>query len=601
MTSTEKNAPRRILSDEELDPDAGKVTLDPPQPWGVGIINDIRRTVGSHWVEEMTNFNNKTIAVSCLIFISILPPTLAFGASYGSMSNNGMGAIETILATSWVGVAYSLLGGMPMCIIGSTGPALAISTAIKNIADTMDVDYLTFNGWVSLWLFLYCFLAAFFDLTRYVRLATRFTDEIFALLIVAIFVMDAVGDPFSNSGLLRYFDPSHKSHEGFENDEDYEYLSVALLSVILGFGTTTLIFYFRSFKFSSYFCNDGVRTSIHDFSVTMSVVLWTVVKGFLFPSIETEGLNVPDTFEPTFQCCTSACELSWPEQCPDVEAPSGTRSWFVDLFNAPSWVPFVAAGPAVMGFLLCYLDNGITWHLINHKHHRLTHGEAYNYDLMLVGMFNCINGLLGLPWLVATTVPCIIHLNALADKDNEGNFIRVQETRLTMLLSHLMLGLSMLFLQVLKLLPLPVLKGVFLFMGLSSLPGIQFWNRILLFFQQSDKYPETVYLKSIKASRVHLFTVIQILFFCGVFVVMNVKTISIAFPFMTFLCIPARLFLLPKFFSNWELTLLDGEEDQVERWTKAKEESLRDLSTIQIEEGLPEAASIEDDIGSVEM
>ena len=88
---------------------------------------DFKQTVGTWWIKEMTNFNQKTVAVSCLIFISVIPPTLAFGAAYGKMSGNRIGAIETILATSWVGVAYSLIGGMPLCVIGSTGPALAIS------------------------------------------------------------------------------------------------------------------------------------------------------------------------------------------------------------------------------------------------------------------------------------------------------------------------------------------------------------------------------------------------------------------------------------------------------------------------------------------
>jgi uncharacterized integral membrane protein len=525
----------------------------------------------------MTNFNQKTVAVSCLIFISVIPPTLAFGAAYGKMTGQRIGAIETILATSWVGVAYSLIGGMPMCIIGSTGPALAISTAIKNIAESTGVPYLTFNGWVSIWLVGYCCLAGFFDLTRYVRLATRFTDEIFALLIVAIFVMDAVGDPFSPSGILRYLDPNHKSHSEYEGDVDYEYLTVGLLSVIMGFGTTALIFFFRSFKFSSFFCSDGARSSVHDFAVTMSVVIWTLVKEFLFQEVNTEGLNVPDKFEPSFQCCTSACDTFWPDDCPEVPESAGTRAWFVDLFDLKGneWAIFAAAGPAIMAFLLCYLDNGITWHLINHKHNKLEHGEAYNYDLCLNGIFNCINGLLGLPWLVATTVPCMIHLSSLADRDSHGHIITVQETRLTYFFSHALLGLCMLFLGVLKLLPLPVLYGVFLFMGLSSLPGIEFWNRFLLFFQQPSRYPETVFTKYMDKNRIHKYTVFQIIFFCGVFVVMNVKQISIAFPFMTFLCIPARLFFLPKFFAGWELTLLDGEEEQIERWVQAKQDSIR--------------------------
>jgi hypothetical protein len=80
---------------------------------GRGIINDIKRTVGSHWKEEMVNLNQKTIAVSLLMFITVISPTLTFGAVYGKMTENRIGAIETILATAWVGVTYALIGGMP--------------------------------------------------------------------------------------------------------------------------------------------------------------------------------------------------------------------------------------------------------------------------------------------------------------------------------------------------------------------------------------------------------------------------------------------------------------------------------------------------------
>lgn len=194
----------------------------------------------------------------------------------------------------------------------------------------------------------------------------------------------------------------------------------------------------------------------------------------------------------------------------------------------------------------------------------MKHGEAYNYDLCLSGFFNMVNGMLGLPWLVATTVPCLIHLNALADKDKDGKFISVQETRLTMFLSHLMVGLSLLALHVLKLLPVPVLYGVFLFMGLSSLPGMQFWNRFLLFFQQPNKYAEKPFTRHMEKGRIHIYTVLQIFFFGLVFIVQNFKQISIVFPLMTLLCIPGRLYVLPRFLEGWELQLLDGDNDEID-------------------------------------
>jgi hypothetical protein len=443
----------------------------------------------------------------------------------------------------------------------------------------MDVPFLTFNAWISVWLFGYTLIAGFFDLTRFVRLATRFTDEIFALLIVSIFVMDAVGDPFSNTGLLRYLAPGHPSHEVYEDDPDYDYLTVAFLSIIIGFGTTALIFFFRGFRHSSFFCNDFARRSIHDFAVTVSVLCWTCVRELMFPDIKTEQLKVPDTFQPSFSCCDASCSTYFPDDCMDQAAEAGARSWMVDYgdLNGKGWVPIMAAGPALLAFLLVYLDNGITWHLIAHKSHKLEHGQAYNYDLILSGLFNCVNGMFGLPWLVATTVPCIIHLNALAEKDKDGKFLHVQETRLTMLFSHLLVGLSLLALHILKLLPLPVLYGVFLFMGLSSLSSMQLWQRVLLFIQQPSKYPSTVFNDNLPKNIVTKYTMFQLLFFGIVFAVMNTKKIAIAFPLMTMLCIPARLFLLPRFFEGWELLLLDGEDDGVATWLSRK---LKSMSTI---------------------
>ena len=52
---------------------------DPAQPWGRGLINDFKTTIGTHWLSEMTNFNQKTVAVSLLMFITVVAPTLTFG------------------------------------------------------------------------------------------------------------------------------------------------------------------------------------------------------------------------------------------------------------------------------------------------------------------------------------------------------------------------------------------------------------------------------------------------------------------------------------------------------------------------------------------
>jgi hypothetical protein len=99
--------------------------------------------------------------VALLVFISVIAPALVFDASYGRVTNNAIGAIETMLATAWVGVTNNLIGGMPICIIGSTGPVLALSTAILTTSKSLGVPYLTLNAWFSVWMFGYKLVAFF--------------------------------------------------------------------------------------------------------------------------------------------------------------------------------------------------------------------------------------------------------------------------------------------------------------------------------------------------------------------------------------------------------------------------------------------------------
>lgn len=73
-----------------------------------------------------------------------------------------------------------------------------------------------------------------------------------------------------------------------------------------------------------------------------------------------------------------------------------------------------------------------------------------------------------------------------------------------------------------------------------------------------------------KNHRIHLYTVIQILFFGMLYAVKTIKTIAIAFPFFILLCIPVRIYLLPRIFENDELIVLDGTPEEVEGYVEQK-------------------------------
>jgi hypothetical protein len=133
-------------------------------------------------------------------------------------------------------------------INGATGPVVAFVNILVKMADTWDVPFLTFNAWVGIWTGAYLFVSAFLDLDRFIAYATRFSDEIFAMLIAFIFIFDAIGNPLSGSGVLMYFREGHKSHAKFADEENYDYTTSALLSMVLTFGTTALAFFLRGAK-----------------------------------------------------------------------------------------------------------------------------------------------------------------------------------------------------------------------------------------------------------------------------------------------------------------------------------------------------------------
>lgn len=60
--------------------------------------------------------------------------------------------------------------------------------------------------------------------------------------------------------------------------------------------------------------------------------------------------------------------------------------------------------------------------------------------------------------------------------------VRVNEQRVSNLLQSVLVGLTLLAVTVIKMIPSSVLWGYFAYMAIDSLPGNQFWERLLLLF-----------------------------------------------------------------------------------------------------------------------
>lgn len=75
--------------------------------------------------------------------------------------------------------------------------------------------------------------------------------------------------------------------------------------------------------------------------------------------------------------------------------------------------------------------------------------------------------------------------------------IFISEQRLTGLLVAVLCGVSVLAARWLRMVPMAVLFGVFLYMGISALGGIQFWDRFILLFKPVKHHPQVPYVRRV--------------------------------------------------------------------------------------------------------
>ncbi len=164
--------------------------------------------------------------------------------------------------------------------------------------------------------------------------------------------------------------------------------------------------------------------------------------------------------------------------------------------------------------------------------------------------------------MVAATVRSLNHVRSLIkvdSKDGKEVITGTVETRLTGLLVHAAVGASLLLLAVLKMIPMAVLFGLFLYMGVASMKGNDLFERLKLWFMDPERYPSTYYLRHVPAKEVHKFTVVQSLSLAVLWIV-KTSAIAILFPLFIAILVPIRM-MLNKYFKAEHLALLDAEKE----------------------------------------
>ncbi|KAG4392623.1 hypothetical protein AAZX31_04G167000 [Glycine max] len=569
----------------------------------------------------------RILAPTTYIFFASAIPVISFGEQLERNTDGSLTAVQTLASTALCGIIHSIIGGQPLLILGVAEPTVLMYTFMYNFAkDRQDLGhklFLPWTGWVCVWTALLLFLLAVLGACSIINRFTRLAGELFGLLIAMLFMQQAIKGLVEEFGA-----PKNQREGTNQIALQSSWLfGNGMFALVLSFGllfTGLQSRKARSWRYGS----GWLRGFIADYGVPLMVLIWTAVsyipvnevpRGIprrLFSpnpwspgaysnwTVVKEMLNVPPlyivgAFIPATMIAvlyyfdhSVASQLAQQKEF-NLRKPS---SYHYDLL--------------LLGFLtiLCGLigippSNGVipqspmhTKSLATLKHQLLRNklvstarksmrrnvnlSQLYQnmkeaYDEIQTPLVPQMPTTLGLKELKESTIELASsqgYIDAPVDevvfdvnKDVDDLLpVEVKEQRLSNLLQALMVAACVAAMPVLKKIPTSVLWGYFAFMAIESLPGNQFWERILyLFTAPSRRYIlleeyHATFVETVPFKTIAMFTVFQTVYLLLCFGITWIPIAGVLFPLLIMLLVPVRQYFLPKFFKGAHLQELDA-------------------------------------------
>uniref|UniRef100_H2YQ29 Bicarbonate transporter-like transmembrane domain-containing protein n=1 Tax=Ciona savignyi TaxID=51511 RepID=H2YQ29_CIOSA len=470
-----------------------------------------------------------------------------------------------IVSQTLGGLIFAFMSGQPMLILVTTAPLALYVKVIKIVSTEFDLDFKAMYAMTGIWNGIFLLLQSVTNASMLMKYSTR--HEIFGFFIALAFSADAIKATISNFQMNYNFDGCQKTVgaltsvlNGTMNAtgmngtaatpiSSYPLNCVSkffccrpensILFLFLMCGTLWLGITLLRFD-ESQFLSATKREILTDYALPLSVIVFSFFGSYVFRQIPRK-----------YVVCIQG------------------EIFALAPFNTLPPLAHVGA----MGLGLClsclfFVDQNVSAALVNSPQNKLVKGPAYHWDLMLVGIINTFLSIFNLPWVHAALPHSPMHVKALADVEqhvtNVGTvhdeIVNVRETRLTGILSHVLIGLSLLFVNVLQYVPIPVLQGLFLYLGLSSFSGNQLFDRMMLIFTEGSSYPPNHYVRKVPQRTLHMFTLCQVaqLGVVAIFGFVDLYYLKMIFPVVILLLLPIRYDIMPKIIEKKYLAVLDS-------------------------------------------
>ncbi|KAF5456695.1 hypothetical protein F2P56_026143 [Juglans regia] len=581
-----------------------------------GIIKDIKGRAVCYkedWICALCP-GIRILAPTAYIFFASALPVIAFGEQLSRETDGSLSAVETLASTAICGIIHSIFGGQPLLILGVAEPTVIMYTYLYNFSKGRpglgSKLFLAWAGWVCIWTGLLLLFLAVFNACTIITKFTRIAGELFSMLIAVLFMQEAV------KGVISEFSVPKSEDRALEKYQFQWLYTNGLLAII--FSSGLLFTACKSRRARSWFYGTGwLRGFIADYGVPLMVMLWsalsyavpgevpdgvprrlfcplpwesaslyhwTVIKDmgkvpplYIFaafiPAMMIAGLYFFDHSVSSQMAQQNEFNLQKPSAYHYDILLLGIMTIICGLLGLPPSNGVLPQSPMHTKSLAVLKRQLIRKKMVKHAKECIKQ-QASNSE---------IYGTMQAVFIEMDTAPTTKELENLKEAvmkaddegDAKGKFdpekhidaylpVRVNEQRASNLLQSLLVGLLICAISVIKRIPTSVLWGYFAYMAIDSLPGNQFWERMLLLFISPRRRYKILegthasYVESVPFKSIALFTLFQLAYFLVCFGVTWIPVAGILFPLPFFLLISIRQRLLPKLFDPSHLKELDA-------------------------------------------
>ncbi|KAL8101113.1 hypothetical protein AgCh_033120 [Apium graveolens] len=510
-----------------------------------GIKNDLQGRLLCYKQDWTSGFKAgfRILAPTTYIFFASAIPVISFGEQLERSTDGALTAVQTLASTAMCGIIHSVVGGHPLLILGVAEPTVIMYTFLYDFAkqrpELGHKLFLAWTGWVCVWTAVLLFFLAILGACSIINRFTRVAGELFGLLIAMLFMQQAVKGvidefriPEREDPTLTEFTPSWRFSNG-------------MFALVLSFGlllTALRSRKARSWRYGS----GWIRSLIADYGVPLMVLVWTAIsyipsgsvpKGIprrLFSpnpwspgaydnwTVIKDMLNVPilyiiGAFVPATMIAvlyyfdhSVASQLAQQKEF-NLRKPSayhydllllGFLTLICGLLGIPPANGVIPQSPMHTKSLATLKHQLLRNRLVSTARQSMRKnsslGQLYGnmqeaYKQMQTPLIYQQSSDLGLKELKDSTIQLASSMGNFDAPVDETIFdvekeiddllpVEVKEQRLSNLLQATMVGGCVAAMPFLRMIPTSVLWGYFAFMAIESLPGNQFWERILLLF-----------------------------------------------------------------------------------------------------------------------